>query len=129
MESVSTRESVHEMTSTRHMFVIFTSRRTAAYKSRTSHHAELDTHMNTATPRKPSETKKTECHLRDLAYGQKDRCEGFKTTHLMSSLEACGQRDSTLMADIVAGQKQLCHGVVGLVMFHAMAAAAIAARM
>ena len=128
MESVSTRESVHEMTSTRHMLVILTSRRTAANKSRTSHNAELDTHMN-STPRKPSETKKTECHLRDLAYGQKDRCEGFKTTHLMSSLDAFSQRDSTLISDIVQVQIQVFDGAVGLVMFHATAAAAIAARM
>ena len=110
------------------MLVIFTSRRTAANKSRTSHHAELDTHM-TSTPRKPSETKKTECLLRDLAYGQKDRCEGFKTTHLMSSLDAFSQRDSTLISDIVQVQIQVFDGAVGLVMFHATAAAAIAARM
>ena len=58
------------MTSTRHMLVIFTSRRTAVNKGRTSHHAELDAHMNTSTPHKPSETKKRECHLRDPGHEQ-----------------------------------------------------------
>ena len=129
MESVSTREPVHEMTSTRHMLVILTSRRTAANKSRTSHNAELDTHMSTSTPRKPSETKKRECHLRDPGHGQKDMCERFKKTHHMSRLEVCGQRESTLIGDIVVAQMQVFDRVVGLVMFHATAAAAIAARM
>ena len=117
------------MTSTRHRLVIFTSRRTAANKSSTSHHAELDAHMNTSTPRKSSETKKRECHLRDPAYCQKDMCVRFKKTHRTFRLEACGQRDSTLIGDIVVGQMQLFDGVVGLVMFHATAAAPIAARM
>ena len=86
------------------MLVIFTSRSTASNKSRTSHHAELDTHMNASTPRKPSETKKRECHLRDPGHDQKNEFERFKKTHHMSRLDAVGQRDNTLISDIVLAQ-------------------------
>ena len=51
---------------------------------------------------------------------RKNRCVRFKKTHRTSHLEACGKHDST--GDIVDGQRQLCDGVVGLVMFHATVA-------
>ena len=56
----------------------------------------------------------------------------LESTHHMSGLQAIGQRDTTFIADFIAGKTQLCDGVVGLVMFQqtvTTTAVAIAARM